>query len=139
MKRLMTVFLAVLFLLIAIPLFAEPENQNNIPIPIINILAPVNGYTTDKNTMDVQVSFQSSAKDKKGKCQGNIKTVVILLDSHIAVKYNISRQEQDEFALASNQKALAATKSGVFKEEIVPVEVKQKKEVKLFNIDEHPS
>lgn len=61
-----------------------------------------------------------------------------MTSENIAVKYNISRQEQDEFALASNQKALEATKSGVFKQEIVPVEIKQKKEVKLFDVDEHP-
>jgi len=38
----------------------------------------------------------------------------------------------------SNQRALAATKDGTFKQEIVPVEVKQKGEVKLFDTDEHP-
>lgn len=57
---------------------------------------------------------------------------------NIAEKYGINRKEQDELALASNQRALAAIKSGVFKEEIVPVEIKVKKETKLFEIDEHP-
>jgi acetyl-CoA C-acetyltransferase len=57
---------------------------------------------------------------------------------NIAVKYGISRKEQDEFALESNNRALAATKSGLFKEEIIPVEIKVKKEVKLFEVDEHP-
>jgi acetyl-CoA C-acetyltransferase len=57
---------------------------------------------------------------------------------NIAEKYHISRTEQDEFSLASNQKALAAIKSGVLKEEIVPVGIKVKKEVKIFDIDEHP-
>ncbi len=57
---------------------------------------------------------------------------------NIAAKYNISRLEQDTFSAESNNRAIAATKNGTFKEEIVPVEIKVKKEVKLFDIDEHP-
>ena len=57
---------------------------------------------------------------------------------NIAVKLGISRKEQDEFALESNNRALAAIKNGTFKEEIVPVEIKVKRETKLFDIDEHP-
>ncbi|RAQ96164.1 acetyl-CoA C-acetyltransferase [Thermogemmatispora tikiterensis] len=44
----------------------------------------------------------------------------------IAEAFGISREEQDRFALASHQKAAAATAAGRFKEEIVPIEVKQK-------------
>ena len=51
-------------------------------------------------------------------------------------KYNISRQEQDEFALDSQQKAKKAVNSGVFKEEIVPIEVKSRKGVTVFDTDE---
>jgi acetyl-CoA C-acetyltransferase len=54
----------------------------------------------------------------------------------IAEKYGVTRQEQDEFALQSHQKALAATSAGRFKEEIVPVEVKQKKGVLVVDTDE---
>ena len=61
-----------------------------------------------------------------------------LTSENIAEKYGITRKEQDEVALMSNQRALAAIKNGTFKEEIVPVEVTQKREVKLFNTDEHP-
>jgi acetyl-CoA C-acetyltransferase len=57
---------------------------------------------------------------------------------NIAVKYNISRLEQDTFSAESNARSLAATKNGTFKQEIVPVEIKVKKEVKLFDTDEHP-
>jgi acetyl-CoA C-acetyltransferase len=57
---------------------------------------------------------------------------------NIAVKFGISRKEQDEFALESNNRALAAIKSGAFKEEIVPVEIKVKRETRLFDTDEHP-
>jgi acetyl-CoA C-acetyltransferase len=57
---------------------------------------------------------------------------------NIAVKYGITRKEQDEFALESNNRALAATKNGIFKEEIVPVEIKVKRESRMFDTDEHP-
>jgi len=57
---------------------------------------------------------------------------------NIAEKYGITRKEQDEIALLSNQRALAAIKNGIFKEEIVPVEIKQRKETIQFDTDEHP-
>jgi len=57
---------------------------------------------------------------------------------NIAEKYGITREEQDAFALESNNRALAAIKDGTFKDEIVPVEVRVKREVKAFDTDEHP-
>lgn len=58
---------------------------------------------------------------------------------NLAEKYNISRQEQDEFALVSQQRAVAAMQAGKFKDEIVPVSVPQPKgEAKLVDTDEHP-
>ncbi|MGE0494054.1 MAG: acetyl-CoA C-acyltransferase [Vulcanimicrobiota bacterium] len=47
-----------------------------------------------------------------------------LTAENLASKYSISRQEQDEFALASHQRAAAAIEAGKFKDEIVPVEVR---------------
>lgn len=57
---------------------------------------------------------------------------------NIADQYKISRQEQDEWALMSHQRACAAIKNGWFKDEIVPVEVKTKKGMVMFDTDEHP-
>jgi acetyl-CoA C-acetyltransferase len=57
---------------------------------------------------------------------------------NIAKKFEITREEQDAFAAASQQKAEAAIKSGRFKDEIVPVKIVVKKEEKLFDTDEHP-
>src|SRR5579885_3285683 len=54
----------------------------------------------------------------------------------IAEKYGVTRQEQDRFSFESHQKALAATSAGRFKEEIVPIEVKQKKGVLVVDSDE---
>src|SRR5258706_8408118 len=45
----------------------------------------------------------------------------------VAEHYHVTRQEQDEFAARSHQKALKATESGWFKEEILPIEIPQKK------------
>jgi acetyl-CoA C-acetyltransferase len=61
-----------------------------------------------------------------------------LTSENIAEKYGISREEQDKLALMSNQRALAAIKDGIFKPEIVPVGVREKKETRLFDTDEHP-
>jgi acetyl-CoA C-acetyltransferase len=57
---------------------------------------------------------------------------------NIADLYKISRQEQDEWALMSHQRACAAIEKGSFKDEIVPVEIKTKKGPVLFDRDEHP-
>lgn len=58
---------------------------------------------------------------------------------NIAERYAISREEQDQFALASQQKAVAAIARGVFKEEIVPVFIPQRRGNPLvFDTDEYP-
>jgi acetyl-CoA C-acetyltransferase len=57
---------------------------------------------------------------------------------NVARKYEITRQEQDEFALASQMKAEAAIKSGKFKDEIIPIEIPSKKGPTIFDIDEYP-
>ena len=57
---------------------------------------------------------------------------------NVAEQYGITREMQDELALASQQKAVAAITAGKFKDEIVPVEVKQKKQTIVFDTDEHP-
>lgn len=53
-------------------------------------------------------------------------------------RWNISREELDEFAVASQTKCAAAQASGRFKDEIVPVEVKKKKETVIVDTDEGP-
>lgn len=56
---------------------------------------------------------------------------------NVAKKFNISRTEQDEFALASQNKAEAAQKAGKFNDEILPVEITSKKGSSLFDSDEY--
>lgn len=61
-----------------------------------------------------------------------------LTAENLAEKYQISRGEQDEFAFESQQKAADAIQSGKFTDEIIPYELKVKKESILFQVDEHP-
>ncbi|HEL1586105.1 TPA: acetyl-CoA C-acetyltransferase [Streptococcus suis] len=58
---------------------------------------------------------------------------------NVATKYGISREQQDAFAVASQEKAMAAIKAGKFKDEIVPVSIPQRKgDPILFDTDEYP-
>jgi acetyl-CoA C-acetyltransferase len=57
---------------------------------------------------------------------------------NLAEKYGITREEQDAFAAASQNKAEAAVKAGRFVDEIVPVEIKTRKGVTVFDTDEYP-
>ena len=58
---------------------------------------------------------------------------------NVAEKYHVSREEQDQFALESHQKACKAIKEGKFKDEILPVELKDRKgNVTMFDTDEGP-
>jgi len=57
---------------------------------------------------------------------------------NVAQKWQITREEQDAFAVASQQKAEAAQKAGRFKDEIVPVTIKTRKGDLVIDSDEHP-
>ena len=58
---------------------------------------------------------------------------------NLADKYSIKREEQDLYAAASQQKAIAAMDAGLFKNEITPIAVRQRKEEILFDTDEYPN
>ena len=57
---------------------------------------------------------------------------------NICNEWKLTREELDEFAFNSQQKCKAAMESGAFKDEIVPVEVKKRKETVIFDTDEGP-
>lgn len=57
---------------------------------------------------------------------------------NIAKMYTISREEQDEFALMSHQRACASINNKIQASELIPVEIKVKKGTKIFDVDEHP-
>jgi acetyl-CoA C-acetyltransferase len=57
---------------------------------------------------------------------------------NLADQYGISREEQDEFAATSQQRAERAIRDGVFEDEIVPIEVPEKRWTRVVENDEHP-
>lgn len=63
---------------------------------------------------------------------------MITTADNICKEWGLTREELDEFALASQQKACAAQERGAFDKEIVPVEIKKRKETIIFNKDEGP-
>lgn len=63
----------------------------------------------------------------------------ITVGENTAEKCGISREEQDEWSLASHQRAVAAIDAGFFRDEIVPIEVQRGKgNISVFDTDEHP-
>lgn len=57
---------------------------------------------------------------------------------NVAAEHGISREDQDAFALESQTRAAKAIASGVFEEQIVPVDVKVRRDTVEFKVDEHP-
>jgi acetyl-CoA C-acetyltransferase len=57
---------------------------------------------------------------------------------NVAKQCDISRLDQDTLAVESHRRAVAAIKAGYFKEQIIPVEIKTRKGVTVFDTDEHP-
>ena len=57
---------------------------------------------------------------------------------NISSRYQISREMQDEFALTSQKRAHKAIENGAFKDQILPIEIKTRKGIEIFEIDEHP-
>ena len=56
---------------------------------------------------------------------------------NVAEKYKISREEQDNYAAQSHNKAAKAIEEGLFKSQIVPIEIKSRKGSQIFDTDEH--
>lgn len=64
--------------------------------------------------------------------------ILILSAENVAVKYSISREEQDKYAAESQQKTENAQKNGYFQQEIIPVIIKTSKGEKVIKDDEYP-
>lgn len=89
-----------------------------------------NGVLVDSNT---ESQFRSQPQDMFGVFNMGMTA------ENLAERYKISREEQDIFAFGSQEKAHAAIRDGRFKEEIVPVLIKNKKgEASIFDTDEYP-
>ncbi|MFJ8260416.1 thiolase family protein [Rummeliibacillus sp. NPDC094406] len=93
------------------------------------------GYSAG-NAELVDPNTESQPRAQPIEVYGNL--TMGLTAENLAGKYNISREEQDYFSLESQQKATDAIENGKFKDEIVPFELKMKKEIVQFDRDEHP-
>ncbi|MEE2943981.1 MAG: acetyl-CoA C-acyltransferase family protein [Pseudomonadota bacterium] len=58
---------------------------------------------------------------------------------NVAEEHDVSREDMDAFALESQERAARAIEAGYFKDQIVPVEVKKRREMVAFDTDEHPT
>jgi acetyl-CoA C-acetyltransferase len=61
-----------------------------------------------------------------------------LTAENIATQWKLSREDQDAFAVESHRRAVSAIEKGYFKDQILPIELKTRKGVTLFDKDEHP-
>ncbi len=109
------------------------ESMSNAPFYLRNArygYGAGNGVLVDSNT-------ESQPRSQPVEVYGNL--TMGLTAENLAAKYGISREEQDEFALASQEKALRAIEDGRFADEIVPVEVPARKgPPTIFDTDEFP-
>ncbi|ELA7315306.1 acetyl-CoA C-acetyltransferase [Vibrio alginolyticus] len=101
-----------------------------------------------------QIPFAAPSSIRDGNKMGNLELTDLLVADGLTDVYNqyhmgvtaenvakqigLTRQQQDEYALSSQQKAVAAIEAGKFQDEIVPVEVKQRRETVMFDTDEYP-
>lgn len=89
------------------------------------------GYRMNDGTL-IDIMIKDGLWDAFNQCHMGITA------ENIAERWKLTREELDQFALGSQQKAEAAIKSGRFKDEIVPVVIKEKKGEKVIDTDEHP-
>ena len=109
------------------------ESMSNAPYYLRNARY---GYGAD-NGLLVDSNTESQPRSQPREVYGNL--TMGMTAENLAVKYGISREAQDRFALSSQERAAAAIREGRFADEIVPVEVPQRKGGPLvFDVDEFP-
>lgn len=110
------------------------ESMTNAHFYLSNARWGVGTGTTQLKDSLTEAQFCSQPQDIYGRFNMGMTA------ENVAGRMNISREEQDEFALASQQKALAAIAAGRFRDEIIPLTVPQgrKKPPVVFDTDEFP-
>jgi acetyl-CoA C-acetyltransferase len=89
------------------------------------------------NAVLVDSNTESQPRSQPYEVYGNL--TMGLTAENVGERWGITREESDAFALQSQERAFAAIESGKFKEEIVPVEIPQRKGAPIvFDTDEHP-
>jgi acetyl-CoA C-acetyltransferase len=86
----------------------------------------------------VLVDSNTESQPRSQPCEVYGDLTMGLTAENLAEKYGITREESDAFSMQSQERAFAAIESGRFKDEIIPVPVKVKKDVVPFDTDEHP-
>lgn len=105
------------------------ENMSRAPIYLRNArFGEGNPHLVDSNLEAGQQPWEIYGKDLG----------MGMTAENVAERFGISREDQDAYALESQVRAKRAIQEGKFKDEIVPVEVKEGKEAFLFERDEHP-
>ena len=110
------------------------ESMTNAHYYIANVRWGIRAGTTELKDSLTEAQFCSQPQDIYGRFNMGMTA------ENIAAKYGISREDQDKFALLSQEKAAAAIKEGRFKDEIIPLTVPQgkKKPDLIFDTDEFP-
>jgi acetyl-CoA C-acetyltransferase len=105
------------------------ENMSRAPIYLRNSrFGEGNPYLVDSNLENGQQPIEEYGENLS----------MGMTAENVAEKYGITRQEQDEFALESQTKVTKAIENGLFEEEIVPIEIKEKRNIFTFAKDEFP-
>jgi len=104
------------------------ESMTNVPYLL---LKGRNGYRMGSDTLHDSLFWDALIDPYNGYHMG-------ITAENLAEKYSISREEQDDFSLESQRRAVAAIQAGKFKDDIVPVEIKSRGKVTVFDTDEHP-
>jgi len=129
-----TAYMQIATGIIDIALAGGAENLSNAPYWIENARQ---GFRLDDKGLKIHCEFMETARRVCGPELYKQNVNMGITAENIAEKYNISREEQDEFAYQSHRKFAAAQASGRMKREILPLEVKTKKGVVIFETDEH--
>lgn len=104
------------------------ENMSRAPLYLRNSrFGEGNPYIVDSNLENGQQPMEMYGKDLG----------MGMTAENVAEKYDISREDQDAFALESQKRAKQAWEEGRFDSQIVPIEIKYKKETSVFARDEH--
>ena len=105
------------------------ENMSRAPIYLRNTrFGEGNPYLVDSNLENGQQPIEMYGKDLG----------MGVTAENVAETYHISREDQDAFAMESQKRARLAIETGCFKPQIVPIEIKTRKNTALFHTDEHP-
>lgn len=111
------------------------ENMSNLPYWIENARQ---GFRLDEKGLKIHCEFMETARRVCGPELYNTGINMGITAENLAEKYNISRKEQDEYAMRSQMLCKSAQERGRFKSEIHPLQVMGKKGEISFDTDEYP-